>query len=124
MPPVRVEVEQVLAPAPLEDGDEHAVGRGDREQVEHDRLQRDDDRAERDQQEQEREQQDEAEHERRRRLHHRVEVVRLGGGAADRVLDTGDGADRGRARARCAALRARGSRPRRCRSPASGMSTS
>ena len=110
-----VEVEQVLAPAPLEDRDEHAVGGRDREQVEQDRLERDDDRAERDQQEQEREQQDEAEHERCRRLHHRVEVVRLGGGAADRVLDAGHGADRWRARARCAASPARGWRPRRCR---------
>ena len=53
---VRVEVEQALAPAPLEDGDEHAVGGADREQVEDDRLDRDHDRAERDEQQQEREQ--------------------------------------------------------------------
>ena len=48
MPPFELEVEEVLAPAVLEDGDEHAVGGADREQVQHDRLGRDHDRAERD----------------------------------------------------------------------------
>ena len=72
MPPL-LEVEQVLAPAPLEDRDEHAVGGGDREQVEDDRLERDHDRAERDQQQQEREQQHEAE-DQRHRARLRVEV--------------------------------------------------
>ena len=37
---VRVEVEQVLAPAPLEDRDQDAVGGGDRQQVQDDRLER------------------------------------------------------------------------------------
>ena len=63
---VRVEVEQALAPAPLEERDDHAVGGGDREQVEEDRLDRDHDRAERDEQEPEGEQEDEAEDDRHR----------------------------------------------------------
>ena len=55
-PAVRVEVEQVLAPAPLEHRHQHPVGGRDREQVQDDRLHRDHDRAERDQQQHEREQ--------------------------------------------------------------------
>ena len=66
IPPFDVEVEQALAPAPLEDGDQDAVGGRHREQVEHDRLERDHDRAEGDEQEHEREQQHEAEHLRHR----------------------------------------------------------
>ena len=61
IPPFDCEVEQALAPAPLEERDQHAVGGGHGEQVEQDRLDRDHDRAERDEQEPEREQQDEAE---------------------------------------------------------------
>ena len=43
---------------------EDAVGRADRQQVQHDRLERDDDRAERDQQQQERQAEHEREHDR------------------------------------------------------------
>ena len=71
-PAVGREAEQVRAPAPLEDGDEHAVGGADRQQVEHDRLARDHDRAERDEQEQEREHEHEAEDERGLLLEQRV----------------------------------------------------
>ena len=62
IPPFDVEVEQALAPAPLEDRDDDAVRGSDGEQVEDDRLHRDHDRAERDEQEHEGEEQ----HERRR----------------------------------------------------------
>ena len=76
MPPFDWKFEEVLAPAVLEDGDEHAVRGADREQVQHDRLDRDHDRAERDQQQQEREREHEAEDERRRVLEQRVRVGR------------------------------------------------
>ena len=95
MPPVELKSSRFSPQPHWKIADEHPVGRRDREQVEQDRLERDHDRAERDQQQQEREQQDEAEHERRRRLHLGVEVVRLGGAAPDRVLDAGHGADGG-----------------------------
>ena len=129
MPPFELEVEQALAPAPLEDRDEHAVGGGDGEQVEQDRLERDHDRAEGDEQEPEGEQQDEAEDERHRLGLGGVEVLRVRRRAGDGVLDAVDLADRlrqqrrgagsrapRRARRRCRCRRA-GSRPsRRCRS--------
>ena len=63
----RLEVEQLLAVAVLEDQHEHAVGGADRQQVERDRLDRHHDRAERDQQQHEREAEHEAEHDRRPR---------------------------------------------------------
>ena len=66
IPPFDVEVEQALAPAPLEERDEDAVRGRHGEQVEHDRLDRDHDRAERDEQEPEGEQEHEAEHLRHR----------------------------------------------------------
>ena len=68
---VRVEAEQPLQVALLEDPDEHAVGGADREQVEHDRLERDHDRAERHQQQQERQPEHEREHDRRAVAHGR-----------------------------------------------------
>ena len=83
MPPFDLKLQQVLAPAVLEDGDDDTVGRADREQVEHDRLRRDHDRPERDQQQAEREEQHEAEHERSRLLHRLVRVVRRGRAAGD-----------------------------------------
>ena len=63
----RVEAEELLPPAVLEDEHEDPVRGRDREQVEDDRLRRDHDRAEREEQEQEREPEHEGEHERRRR---------------------------------------------------------
>src|SRR3712207_6863685 len=42
-----VDAEEAGAPAVLEDQHEHAVGGGDRQQVQHDRLDRDHDRADR-----------------------------------------------------------------------------
>ena len=62
------DAEQTLAEAVLEDEHEHAVGGGDREQVEQDRLDRDHDRAERDQHQQEREEEDERDDGRQVRL--------------------------------------------------------
>ena len=93
---VPLEVEQVRAPAPLEDGHQQAVGRGHRQQVHQDRLDRDHDRAERDEQQHEREAEHEDEDERRRRLHLLRPVLRGCRVAGDRVLDAGDRADRGR----------------------------
>ena len=63
MPPTDWKSSSLLAVAVLEDEDEHAVGRADRQQVEDDRLDRHHDRAERDQQQDERQ----AEHEQRTR---------------------------------------------------------
>ena len=93
---VRLEAQQALAPAPLEDGDEHAEGRADREQVEDDRLEGDHNRAERDQQQSEGENQDESEHDRRLLLEERVLVGRGRGAAGDGVLRLRKRADRGR----------------------------
>ncbi len=75
----------------LEDEHEHAVRRGDREQVEHDCLHGDHDRAERDEQEREGEHQDEREHERRCGLQLLVPVLRRRGHARHGNLRTVDG---------------------------------
>ena len=66
MPPVVLKSSRFSPQPHWKTGDEDAVGRGDREQVQHDRLDGDDDGAEGHQQEREGEEQDEREHERRR----------------------------------------------------------
>ena len=86
----RLEAEQLLPPAVLEDEHEDPVGGGDREQVEDDRLRCDHERAEGEEQEQEREAEHEGEHERRDGLHVVVEVLRLGGESADGDFDAGN----------------------------------
>ena len=91
----RLEVEQLLAVAVLEDEHEDAVGGADRQQVEDDRLDRDDDRAERDQQQDEREPEHEREHERRACRQVVDEVLRAGGHAGHRDLGAGELADGG-----------------------------
>ena len=68
-----------------------------------------------DQQEQEREQQHEAEHERRRRLHRALKSCDCAVPPPTRVLGALEAADRGGDDRPCAALRARGPRPGRCR---------
>ena len=55
------DAEEVGAPAPLEHGDHHAVGGGDRQDVHDDGLERHQDRAEHDHQQQERQRQHGAE---------------------------------------------------------------
>ena len=82
-PAGELETEELLAPAVLEDEDEDAVGRADREQVEQDCFRCDHDGAEGDEHQPEREQQHEAEDERRDRLHLIVEIARRGGHAGD-----------------------------------------
>ncbi len=86
---VRVEVQEALEVAVLEDPHEHAVGRADRQQVEHDRGQRDHDRPEREQQEQERQPEHEREHDRPVLLGGLPEIVVTGGLAGHRVVHAG-----------------------------------
>ena len=93
---VRLEAEDRLGPRVLEDEHEHAVGRGNREQVEHDRLERHHDRAERDEQEEKREQEHEADHVRHPVPHLVREVDILGHLARHGRLDAGDSAERQR----------------------------
>ncbi len=115
---VRVEAEQPLQVALLEDPDEHAVGRPDREQVEHDRRQRDHDRAEREQQQQERQPEHEREHERARACSIRsLKSCVPGRLAGDRVADAREPGRASPAGPASAASAARGARPRprRCR---------
>jgi hypothetical protein len=81
--------------AVLEDEHEHAVGRADRQQVQHDRLDRHHDRAERDQQQDEREAEHEQEHDRRVRGEVAGEVVRGGGRAGHRDVRARQLADGG-----------------------------
>ena len=90
----RLEPEQLLPPAVLEDEHEDSVCGSDGEQVEDDRLGRDHERAEGEEQDQEGEAEHEGEHEPHDRLHVVVEVLRLGGEPADRDLGVGNGADR------------------------------
>ena len=76
---VRVEADDALGPAVLEDQNEDAVRRAHREQVQEHGLDRDDDRPEGDEQEEEDEQEREAEHHRHVTRHRLVEVDRRGG---------------------------------------------
>ena len=113
----RLEVEQLLAVAVLEDEHEDAVGGADRQQVEDDRLDRHDDRAERDQQQDEREAEHEQEHDRRARHQDVDEVLRAGGHAGHGDLGAGQLADGGRDDLARAGPRASARRRRRCRCP-------
>ena len=124
--PVSREAEQALEPAVLEDQHEHAVGRGDRQEVQHDRLDRDDDRAERHQQQHERGDDHEPEHVRQVRGHRVVEVAVLSGLAVDVRPRARHPADRRRARPSSRSTSSARStlRPRRRRrSPASIVAT-
>ena len=89
----RVEPEELLPPAVLEDEHEDPVGGRDGEEVEDDRLRRDHERAEGEQEEQEREARARTRTRRGDGLHLVVEVLRLGGEAADGDLGVRDRAD-------------------------------
>ena len=91
---VRLEAEDALGPVVLEHEHQHAVGCGDREQVQHDRLQRHDERAEREQQQSEAEQQHEGDHVRQPVLHLVREVDVLGREAGHCCLHAGHAAER------------------------------
>ncbi len=89
------EVELLLEVPVLEDVDQHAVGRGDREQVEHHAGDRDHDRPERDQQEQERQPEHEAEHPGQAVVELMVEVGIRRGLTGDQGGRAGQRAERG-----------------------------
>ena len=90
----RVESEQPFGPVVLEDEHEHAVGGGDREQVEQDRLDRDHERAEGEQEDPEGEDEHERDHVGQPVCHLPGEVDVARGVAGDGDLEAGDGAER------------------------------